>query len=578
MLNKSDHGLIAPANTYRMTNTELLKTLIAELPRHSEEEGDFYAVDRRHLVDVLCSHHELDKALAEQVVGLCECLLETLSVLRPDELAKGNWCFVSFPAQLLATSVLTAMSDGESRLFAANFWNTQSIDNAKKDRQRNVLHVIEQARLEHHASSDAQPIRYCYVAWSIIKLDGKILFYQREDTQKRFDKAAGDYGLLGGRCNQNDVSGITDKAALLQALQSANSQLVKDALPQTLQRELREEAGLLFEEHYRFKLWRDLKSYRQVQGAAPNHALTEYYLAIFQIELTLEGFLFLQQRVAKDDRLVWLTLVDIERGESTDGKIPYTKALYDDFGGDRTALVAALTELPDSFTAGYLSDKEHFGYIFSIDPNIPVSAGKLGKDKPLNFALNARQLSLVLGLVAHLRGFEFDSLEEFIVLHPHGWVEVGDLSPLRQELTELLALLSRSELVMESRRDRLFRLSIRPDTVFFADELFAFSVKRADLQGVQNKIPVTITRHSFNTGFGVVLDKTEVFKLTLDFAHKLKSLSEHPFSADNDDGVKIEDTYKKGLHKESRFKALGLRNLIRQDGATIRFVLLYVCQ
>ncbi|WKJ91808.1 NUDIX hydrolase [Methylomonas montana] len=558
-----------------MTNSDLLKTLIAELPRHSEEEGDFYVVERRHLVDVLRSRHELDKPLAEQAVGLCECLLDTLSVLRPDELAKGIWCFVSFPAQLLANSVLTTMADNDSRLFAAHFWNTQGIDNARKDQQRDVLHLIEQARLECHAGSDAQPIRYCYVAWSIIKLDGKILFYQREDTQKRFDKAAGDYGLLGGRCNQSDVAGITDKAVLLQTLQSANSQCVKGAFPQTLRRELREEAGLLFNEHYRFKLWRSLKPYRQVQGAAPNHALTEYYLAIFQIELTLEGFLFLQQRVAKDDRLVWLTLVDIERGESTDGKIPYIKALYDDFGGDRTALVAALTELPDSFTAGYLSDKENFGYIFSIDPNIPVSAGKLGKDKPLNFTLNARQLSLILGLAAHSRGFDFESVPENIVMHPHGWVEVGELSPFRQELTELLVLLSGSELVMESRLDRLFRLSIRPDMVFFADELFSFSVNLADLQGVQNKIPATITRRAFDTGFGVVLDKTEVFNLTLDFAHKLKSLSVHPFSADNDDGVKIEDTYKKGLHREAKFQALGLRNLIRREAGIIKFVLNY---
>ncbi|WP_148261916.1 NUDIX domain-containing protein [Methylomonas methanica] len=561
-----------------MTNRDLLKTLIAELPRHSEEEGDFYVVERRYLVEVLCLRHELDKALVEQAVGLCECLLETLSVLRSDELAKGNWCFVSFPAQLLATSVLTAMSDGDSRLFASNFWNTQGIDDAKKDKQRDVLHVIEQARLEHHTGSDAQPIRFCYVAWSIIKLDSKILFYQREDTHKRFDKAAGDYGLLGGRCNQTDVGGMSDKAALLQALQSANCQLIKDDLPQTLRRELREEAGLLFDEHYAFQHWRSLKPYRQVQGAAPNHALTEYYLAIFQIELTLEGYLFLQQRIAKDERLAWLTLTDIERGESSDGKIPYIKALYDDFAGDRSALVAALSELPESFVSVYLSDKDKFGITLPINHSKQVFAGVLGKEKALDLALNARQLALILGLAAHLRGFKFDSLEEFIVLHPHGWVEVDDLSPLRQELTELLALLSGSELVMESRRDRLFRLSIRPDRVFFADELFSFSVKQADLQSVQNKIPVTITRHSFNTGFGVVLDKTEVFKPTLDFAHKLKSLSEHPFSADNDDGKKIEDTYKKGLHKESRFKALGLRNLIREEGATIRFVLPYVCQ
>jgi 8-oxo-dGTP pyrophosphatase MutT (NUDIX family) len=563
-------------STGNMT-AKFIALLLPYLPRFAEEEGDFYSVPRVVLINALCQSQTLERAIAENTIALLETLLDTLAVLDRNRLQNGEWCFVSFPAQLLATSVLTAMSDEDSRLFASNFWNTQGIDNAKKDRQREILHVLEQARFEHHANSDAQPIRYCYVAWSIIKLDGKILFYQREDTQKRYDQAAGDYGLLGGRCNQTDVIGMSDKSALLQALQSANSQLVKNALPQTLRRELREEAGLLFEEHYRFKHWRSLQPYRQVQGAAPNHALTEYYLDIFQIELTLEGFLFLQQRVAKDERLAWLTMTDIEGGESSDGKIPYIKALYDDFAGNRTALVAALNELPDSFAAGYLSDKENFGYIFSTDPNMPASAGKLGKDKPLDFALNARQLALVLGLAAHLRGFAFESLVSNIVLHPYGWVEVDESSPLRQELSELASLHVGHDLPMESRRDCLFRLSIRPETVFFADELFSFSVKLADLQDVQNKIPATISRRPFDTGFGVVLDKSEVFNLTLDFAHKLKSLSEHPFSADNDGGVKIEDAYKKGLHREAKFQALGLRNLIRREAGIIKFVLNYEC-
>ncbi|MCK9607937.1 MAG: NUDIX hydrolase [Methylomonas sp.] len=414
-----------------MPTAELIQSLLPHLPRCAEEDGDFYSVPCEELIAVLCQSQAFEPAIAENTIALLETLLDTLAVLDRNCLQNGEWRFVSFPAQLLATSVLTAMSEGESSFFAVNFWNTQASDNEQKDRQRDMLRVIEQARLDHHARRQAQPIRYCYVAWSIIKLDGKILFYQREDTHKRFDKAAGDYGLLGGRCNQTDVAGMSDKAALLQALQSANSQLIKDALPQTLRRKLREEAGLLFEEHYRFKLWRGLKPYRQVQGAAPNHALTEYYLAIFQIKLTLEGYLFLQQRVAKDERLAWLTMADIERGESSDGKIPYIKALYDDFAGDRSALVAALAELPESFASVYLSDKDKFGISLPIYPDKPVFAGVLGKEKALDLVLNARQLALILGLAAHLRGFKFDSLEEFIVLHPHGWVEVDDLSPLR---------------------------------------------------------------------------------------------------------------------------------------------------
>lgn len=277
-------------------SAELIQTLISQLPRYAEEEGDFYSVPRVALINGLCQHHEIDYDIAENTVNVIEILLNTLAVLNITYLQKGEWCFVSFPAQLMANSVLTAMSDNDSRFFAANFWNTQGIADDKKNQQREVLHLVETNRYEHHESHAAKPIRYIYVAWSIIKLDGNILFYQREDTQKRFDSRAGDYGLIGGRLNQHDVTGNWEMPALLSELQSENSGLIKNALPETLKRELQEEAGLVFEQHYRFKHWRSLKPYRQVQGSAPNHALTEYYLEIFQIELTLDGYLVLGRK------------------------------------------------------------------------------------------------------------------------------------------------------------------------------------------------------------------------------------------------------------------------------------------
>jgi 8-oxo-dGTP pyrophosphatase MutT (NUDIX family) len=557
-------------------SAQLLQSLLHHLPRFAEEEGDFYSVPRQSLIDVLVQE-QTDHSTAKASVSLLETLLDTLAVLDKSRLQSGEWCFVSFPAQLLATSVLTAMSDADSRLFPVNFWNTQGIGNDKKEQQRDALKTIEQARFEHHACHQAQPIRYCYVAWSIIKLDGKILFYQREDTQKRFDKTAGDYGLIGGRANQNDVAGIADIATLLSALQSPNAQIIKDALPQTLKRELREEAGLLFGEHYHFEPWRSLKPYRQVQGAAPNHALTEYYLDIFRIELMLEGFLFLQQRINRDSRLAWIALDDLVRGETADHKIPYIKALYDDFAGDRVALVAALAKLPDSFVAGYLSDKDKFGITLPIAHGKPVLAGVLGKEKAIDLLLNPRQLSLLLGLAAHLRGFEFETVAENIVLHPLGWVEMSDLSTLRREVIELQVLLSGSDLVMESRRERLFRLSIRPDMVFFVDELFWFRVASADLQSRKSTIPVCIGRQAFSTAFGSVSEKSASFELTRSFARRLQLLAAGEFSNQDKEALSTEDNYKKGLHKEPGFKAFGLRNLIRQDGASIRFVLPFAC-
>ena len=204
----------------------LIRSLISQLPRFAEEEGDFYSVSREALINALCHKHPLERAIAENTINLLETLLDTLALLNSYYLQKGEWCFMSFPAQLMATSILTALSDTESRFFAPNFWTTQGISSDKRDQQRDVLRFVENSRNEYHASQQAQPVRYCYVAWSIIKLDGKVLFYQREDTQKRFEKSAGDYGLIGGRANQNDVP-IIDKPKLLKELQSPNSGLIK---------------------------------------------------------------------------------------------------------------------------------------------------------------------------------------------------------------------------------------------------------------------------------------------------------------------------------------------------------------
>jgi 8-oxo-dGTP pyrophosphatase MutT (NUDIX family) len=549
---------------------QLIQSLLPHLPRFAEEEGDFYSVPRQALIDALVKE-QIDRTAAETCVSVLETLLDTLAVLDKSRLQNGEWCFASFPAQLLATSVLTAMSDADSRLFPVNFWNTRDIADDRKDQQCNVLRWIEQARCDQHATGHAPPIRFIYVAWSIIKLDGKILFYQREDTKKRFDKASGDYGLPGGRANQNDILGVSDSAQMLAALQAPNSDLVLNALPSTLQRELREEAGLRFGEHYQFSLWRRLKPYRQVQGVAPNHALTEYYLDVFQIQLTLEGFLFLPRRIAGDERLAWLTLEDIARGESNDGKIPYIKALFDDFEGDRAALVAALHELPDSFAPAYRLDRDNYGIILSLSNSTPIAAGKLGKEKPLALTLSPYQAELLLGLAAHLRGFVLVADKPSLLLHPFGWIEVVDDSVLQRELCDVAAALKDGEIIVEVRRERYFRLSIRPDLIYFDDSLFAFIVDHEVLQGVQSKISVTISRRAFATVLGKAEGRSESFKLTLELANKLIDLAERQFTADNELAVKIEDAYKKGLDQEPRFKALGLRKLVHREDGMMRF-------
>lgn len=553
----------------------LIQSLIPHLPRYAEEEGDFYAVPRTALVDALCQTPQLDCAVAETAVALVETLLDTLAVLDTDYLQKGEWCWVSFPAQLLALSLLTAWGDQDSRFFAAHFWNTQGIADAKKEQQRDVLHAIETRRVEHHAQQAAQPVRTIYVAWSVIKLDGKILLYQREDTRKRFDTQAGDYGLVGGRLNQRDVAGDWQVPDLLAALQTANSPVMKAALPTTLKRELHEETGLEFGLHYQFKPWRCLRTYRQVQGSAPNHALTDYHFEVFNIELTLEGYLFLLGQVAQDGRLVWFSPKDMLPGKSA-GDLPYLHALLADFDNDSLAFETALSALPDSFGAGYLVDKPKYGLTLLLDAEKPVLAGVLGKEKTLDVVLTPRQTALLLGLAAHGRGFRFATVAENVAFLAYGWVDVRHHPVLQTELRQLAVLLNGPDIFIENHQDTLFRLSVNPAMVYFDEALFSFSLRQVDLAGTEVKIPVTLARKSFVTALGDVAGKSETFSLKRTFAGRLWQIAQGTLSSELDfdavpKAVKIEDAYEKTLHKDPQFSALGLRKLLRHEDGVIKF-------
>ncbi len=549
--------------------TNLIKILLDNIPRYAEEEGDFYSVSRELLINALCTQQGIDYAVAENTLGLLENLLNSLAVLHTDYLAKGEWCFVSFPAQLMAMSVLTAMSDNESWFFEANFWNTQGITDIKKDQQRDVLHMIESNRVVYHASANAQPIRYIYVAWSIIKLDNLILFHQREDTKKRHDKKSGDYGLIGGRLNQTDMD-LADKKQCLPLLQSNQVDAIKPALFKTLQRELFEEAGLIYETHYNFSCWRELKPYKQLEGSAPNHALTEYYISIFQIDLTLEGYFFLTQQVKSNERLVWLSVDEVIKKQSHDGRELYINALLADYNNPAD-LQADLLALPDSFINGYYF--ENIKHTIKLSLNKPLYVGFSGKEKPLAVNLTERQSGLLLALAAHNRGFVFSYLVDGVVLQPFGWLEVSN-SLLQKDLIALANLFKDTEFVIENKQDSLFRFSVHPELLFFDDGLFSYNVSQQDLKGYKTKIFINLSRAAIISPLGTIAAQSQDFSISLELAGGLHKLACKLHSVEDDKAKQIEDLYKKSLHKEA--KLLGLKGLLRREAGMIKFCASYL--
>lgn len=286
---------------------------------------------------------------------------------------------------------------------------------------------------------------------------------------------------------------------------------------------------------------------------------------------SVRHYLFLQQQIKRNDRLVWFAIDAIANGEIINGKIAYIKALLEDFGNDPDALTTELSALPDSFKPNYLFEPQKYGLTLLIGKDQPVLSGVLGKEKQLDVVLTPGKTALLLGLAAHLRGFEFVEVAENITFHPFGWIDVNNNPALQTELMQLSEIFKETDLIIENHHDVLFRLSINSDVVYFDEKLFSYSVNQADLTGTKTKIPVIIKRNALATALGTTEVKSETFKVTLEFAHKLLQLSENQFSADNEAAVKIEDAYKKSLHREPKFMDLGLRSLIRREAGIIRF-------
>jgi len=537
---------------------KLIQTLIPYLPRYSEEGGESFGVERTELIKQLVNSG-CTKEVAENTLAIVEVLLDTLATLNPDDLQRGEWRFVSFPAQLMALSVLTAMSDTHSKFFKQDFWNVTASRSHQKDEQRNVLEVVESKRVVGHFKNKAKPIRYIHVAWGIIKNEDRILFRHRGDAHLRFK---GNYSLVGGRVNQSDIAyfegNLEEK---LCTLQSDKVDAIKPALIRTLKRNLLEKVGLTDEKHYLFKPWRDLKPYQEVEGVAPNHALTQYFCTIFSIELTLDGFLYLQKKVEKDWRLVWFSLDDFSKGKRNDDKSAYIDAIYKDFDDDKPALKQALSELKSSFSANYLVDQRKYGVTLMAHKSTPLIAGTFGKERSVSIGVTEEDVSLLLGLGAYLRGFKISNLHKHIVLHPYGWVEVVD----DMELIGSLVKLSEKKLEplkVENKKDRYFRLSMLPQSVFFDDSFFSFSVNKQDLDKRGGKVSLKMQRSSMETPLGDVDSYDGQCEISI---HTAKGLVAIYLSKGDSSQL---DVYKKSAHKE--VQKVGMLGMIRTESGTIK--------
>lgn len=539
----------------------LLYSIIALLPRNSEEGSDASSVSRGEMQKLLVEQHGANQTPAIQTtLDMLENLFTKISLLDPNEVQAGRWKFVSFPARLCGLSVLHTLADPRQQLLPAGFWHTAGVSQDVVTAQKAVLEAIENRRYDSHLpGSTAQPIRFIYVAWALIMMNGKILFHRREAKEH-----ADEYGLVGGRANLQDLRRLmgedTPIVELLQELQAPSSQPMFRALPFTLERELEEEVNLA-SEYYHIEEWSHLEPFTKCMGAAPNYALTQYFFCIYHVKLTTPGYLALRNTLRKrDPDLIECSIPEVAAGRTDDGaKALALSALYNAYSDDRTALRGALERLPPSYHNEYTFTQDKDGIIFSMKDNLRTGAS--GREKNLDAALTFPEKALLVGLAGHGKGLPCVP-HAAVTLHEFGWVEVRD-EQLRRELKRLSEHLRSSfDPIIEVLDSLYFRLALAPELIYFDPTFFAWSFDTQAAGAARRGL--CLYREEISTPLGIFLPESGGGEISRPLAETLLEVRGGSVSVAEDEDLprRVRSALK------DAYQPFGLRRLLDTRGKT----------
>jgi 8-oxo-dGTP pyrophosphatase MutT (NUDIX family) len=538
--------------------TETLARLVPLLPRYPEEGGEASSILRDEIAERLkAASDTAPPSVIQSGLEWIETLFIRCGLLDLEALQAGRWRFVSHPAQLCALSLLNTLADPRQKLFPAGFWQTAGVGDKEKEAQKRVLSALEDRRQAHHLDAGATPIRFIYVAWGLIKLDGKLLFHEREAREHRHE-----YGLVGGRVNLRDLRQVLGEQLplpdVLAALQAPDSDPMFEAMSYALSREFEEETGLIQGEHFAAEPWRNLEPWQACMGGAPNYALTRYFFRLYHIRLTTPGFLALRRSLDRQYyRLLACDIDEVVTGGTRDGGKTFTiKAIYDDFKNDREALKAALLALPESYDHPYRYTDDTDALILSEKD---ILRGDAGKEKPLQIPLTPEQKALLMGFAAHGKGLTITTPPDAgLKLHDYGWVEIHDPG-LLEAVTELSESFRQADVPLIEMSDRRYaRLSLPANLLFFDPGFFTYTLSRAEGAG---KLTFCLRRLPIPTRFGLALAGEFSHPCAPRLAEQLQTLASGRKILSLDEQY---ESWPGNIRKtlQSLYHALGLRNLL----------------
>ena len=527
-----------------------LHKIYDELPLYAEEGGDFTVVD---VTEWASRFTDAEQAEAASIILLVQRMFAVLGLLDEQCLQQNQWRFVSFPASLLARSVLKSLADVDQSLFESGFWNQNDSSSPVSDQQRNLLHTLETQRAQHHKTT-ATPVRYVHVAWGLIVVDGKVLLRHREDQHR---ENLNNYVLIGGRLSQNDLRQTGEHNAL-EALQSPLASENNQAIEIALKREITEETGLEVDTHYQFKSWRTIKPYTAVEGAGANHALTEYRIHVYQINLDLEGIFALAARCERDSNLTWFTLGELEKAKSVDGKMAFIDALIADYPSPQ-AWQLAVNALESSYQGSYSLDQDINAITLPSEPNQALLYGKTGQEQKVEVVFNEDELALLTSLCLYAKDPNSRLTTKEITPLPEGWLAINN-EPIRLAFKQLSIKLHHAACpIIEGYKEHYYRIALAPELIYFDDALFCYSIdnKRKDHPA---KTVLTLTRDKIESAFFAV----EPTSLTQGLSPGLTSgLSKIAQRIDLEPATM--ETFNKGVRRDlgPLCRCIGLRRIVR---------------
>lgn len=452
------------SNNKKENPQNFFQIIFSSLPILAEEGNLQHAasvdeIDAKLIEKLGCSR---DEATSRRLIS--QRLLQAICVLDDHALERGEWRFVSFPASLLARSLISGLAEPEQIFFPKNYWEQGAHRPADVvEEQRLLLYELESRRLQFHPQPEqARPIRVVHVAWGLIRLDGRFLLLHREDRNRR---GRGNYVMPGGRFNAVDWPQIDETR--LQDIQQLGQRLPLEVMENTLLREISEELGLKHKDHYQIRHWSDLSPWRQLEGARNHLAYSEYLMSLWHLELNEAGETCLLARLASQDH-VWFSKEEMQSQRLPDGTTSFLDALHGQFGQEFPNRLQDTPESRPDIRAGGESDFTDFS---PIGP--ALRRGKTGKEKTIDLALDDWERRFLFALAWHARGLPL-KLAEGVETYLRGWVKLtaDQLAPAR-----LLArkLMLSSHALMEI-SEGLVRLALAPDCVYFAPEIYRFAL------------------------------------------------------------------------------------------------------